>query len=127
MSYRLLVVFSLWVWGCSNPAVSQVKEVTNQELVQLLENDQVQLVDVRTPDEVSGGMIEGALNIDFRAEDFKSNIDKLDKTKPIAVYCGAGIRSGKTSELLQELGFEEIYDLSGGFNLWEAENFPVAR
>ena len=129
MSNRILIVLycCILVVCCSNPAVSQVNKVTNQELVKLMENDDLQLVDVRTPEETSEGMIEGAQNIDFRKDDFKANISKLDKSKPIAVYCGAGGRSGKTSELLKELGFEEIYDLTGGFNLWEAEDYPVAK
>jgi rhodanese-related sulfurtransferase len=127
MSYRLLVIFCLLIWGCSNPATSQVEEINNQQLTQLMEDKEIQLVDVRTPEEVSQGIIEGAQNIDFRNADFKSNISELDKKKPIVVYCGAGIRSSKSATLLQELGFEEIYDLTGGFNQWEAENYPVAK
>ena len=115
------------IGGCSSPAIPQVKDITNEELVQLMENDALQLIDVRTPAETSEGMIEGAKNIDFRANDFEEKMSKLDRSKPIAVYCGAGGRSGNTSELLQELGFKEIYDLTGGYSLWEAENYPVAN
>ena len=127
MSFRLLVVFCLLIGACSNPAASQVEEITNQQLTQLMEDKELQLVDVRTAEEVSQGMIEGAQNIDFRNPEFESNIGKLDKKKPIAVYCGAGIRSGKSAAMLQELGFEEVYDLTGGFNQWEAENYPIAK
>ena len=127
MSYRLLIVLYVLIGACSNPATSQVEEITNQQLTQLMENKELQLVDVRTSEEVSQGIIEGAQNIDFRNPDFKSNISELDKKKPIAVYCGAGIRSGKAAAMLQELGFEKIYDLTGGFNQWDAENYPVAK
>ena len=84
-------------------------------------------MDVRTPEEVAAGSIEGAENIDFRAPGFEQAIGQLDKSKPIAVFCGAGGRSGKTSDLLVELGFEQIYDLSGGFGQWEAEGNPVVK
>ena len=90
-----------------------------------METESLQLVDVRTPEETAEGIIEGAQNIDFRDPDFETYINKLDKNKPIVVYCGAGGRSGKTSELLEELGFKKIYDLTGGYTQWEAENFPV--
>ena len=99
---------------------------TNEELVRAFDY-LFQQTEPRTPEEVDEGTIDGSINIDFRDPDFKENIAKLDRTKPIAVYCGAGGRSGKTSELLQELGFKEIYDLSGGFSQWEAENYPVSK
>ncbi len=127
MSYKVLVIWGLLMGACSNSGVSQIHDITNQELVQLLENEQVQLVDVRTPAEVAEGTIDGAQNIDFRDDSFTATIGRLDKEKPIVVYCGAGGRSGKTSDLLQELGFKEIYDLTGGFNQWKAEDYPIAK
>ncbi|GJM30612.1 MAG: hypothetical protein DHS20C17_32470 [Cyclobacteriaceae bacterium] len=105
----------------------QTKEISNQQLLELKVKGNLQLIDVRTPEEVAEGTIDGAQNIDFRDPKFKQQIATLDKTKPIAVYCGAGGRSGKTSQLLEELGFQEIYDLTGGFTQWEAENFPVVK
>ena len=78
----------------------------------------VLLVDVRTPEEWSDGIIENALQINFFDKDFKEDLNKLDKTKPIAVYCKSGGRSGKTAKLLLEIGFKEIYDLKGGYLNW---------
>ncbi len=121
----LLILFLFT--ACTEPANTQTKEISNQELIELMGKSDLQLVDVRTPEEVAAGTIDGARNIDFKAPGFKEAISKLDKHKPIAVYCGAGGRSGKTSDLLEELGFEEIYDLSGGFGQWEAEGNPVVK
>ena len=123
---NIFILIVLLSGACDFQSRAQVTKISNQELVDLMENEDLQLVDVRTPEEIEAGMIEGAENIDFRNPEFRNNIDKLDKNKPIAVYCGAGGRSGKTGALLQELGFKEIYDLTGGFSLWEAEEFPVA-
>jgi len=120
-----LVIVHLLTLACDFTVIAQAKKISNQELVDLMEKEELQLVDVRTPEETANGMIEGAQNIDFRSPDFKDYISKLDKNKPVAVYCGAGGRSGKTSQMLQELGFKEIYDLSGGFTQWEAEKYPV--
>lgn len=81
----------------------------------------VQLVDVRTPDEYKAGHISNAKNINFYDADFKAQMDKLDKSKPIAVYCGVGGRSGKASTVLTQLGFKTIYDLQGGMTAWKAK------
>ena len=72
-------------------------------------------------------MIQGAENIDFRGEHFKEKIARLDKDRPIAVYCAAGIRSGKASEILLSMGFKEIYDLSGGFSQWQGEENLIVK
>jgi rhodanese-related sulfurtransferase len=74
-----------------------------------------QLVDVRTPEEYTAGNIENAQNIDFYADDFKSKITALDKSKPVFVYCRSGGRSAKAANMFKEAGFKEIYDLQGGY------------
>ena len=125
MRYCYIIFTScLLVLSCAN-GVSQIKEINNQELIELMANDHLQLIDVRTPEEVDQGMIEGALNIDFRNSEFKNKLKQLDKNQPIAVYCGAGGRSAKSSSILKELGFNEIYDLTGGYSNWVEEKLPV--
>jgi rhodanese-related sulfurtransferase len=79
----------------------------------------VQLVDVRTPAEWEEGVITNAILINYFNEDFKDQLNKLDKNKPIAVYCKSGGRSGKTTEILLEMGFKDIYDLKGGYLNWK--------
>ena len=86
----------------------------------------VQLIDVRTPDEYKAGHITTAKNINFYAADFKDQMDKLDKSKVIAVYCGVGGRSGKASAILTQLGFKTIYDLQGGMTAWKAKGKKVS-
>lgn len=85
----------------------------------------VQLIDVRTPDEYKAGHISNAKNINFYAADFKDQMEKLDKSKAIAVYCGVGGRSGKASTILTQLGFKTIYDLQGGMSAWKAKGKKV--
>lgn len=121
-SFLLVLILTSF---CTISCFSQAKKINNQELIQLMDKGDLQLVDVRTPEETSQGMIEGAQNINFRDQDFKTNMLKLDKTKPVAVYCGSGGRSGQTSSMLEELGFQEIYDLSEGFSNWQEEGNPA--
>lgn len=80
-----------------------------------------QILDVRTPEEFAGGHIDNATNIDWQGENFVKSTEKLDKNKPVYVYCRSGKRSLKASEKLEELGFKKIYNLDGGYLKWNAE------
>lgn len=79
----------------------------------------VQLIDVRTPEEFKAGHIENAINIDFFSEQFNMDFEKLDKDKPVYIYCKSGNRSGQAAKKLSDMGFEMIYDLKGGFLGWK--------
>lgn len=78
----------------------------------------VQLVDVRTPQEFAQGTIGDAVNIDYLGEAFSGEIQALDKSQPVYIFCRSGNRSGKAAKVMQELGFKEIYDLQGGYLAW---------
>ena len=95
------------------------KKVSKTEFVELMKKTGAQLIDVRTPREFTNGFIEGAKNIDYNGDTFEKQMKKLDKTKPVLVYCAAGGRSENAAELLQEWGFKEVYDLEGGYNGWK--------
>lgn len=79
----------------------------------------VQLVDVRTPEEFDKGHIENAININFRNKEvFERSFSKLNKNKPVYVYCRSGARSQGAARRLVEMGFSKIYDLEGGYMAW---------
>ena len=101
--------------------------VSPQEMQQLLKLDEVQLVDVRTPSEFSDGHIDTAQNIDFRSPTFAQDILKLDKEKPVLLYCHSGGRSAKCAKKLQEAGFKKIYDLEGGISRWKHEGLAIKQ
>jgi phage shock protein E len=78
---------------------------------------EAQLVDVRTQLEYLDGHIQYAILIDYYGINFKNElVKKLDKSKPVFLYCRSGNRSKKTVEFMQKLGFKEINNLSGGYN-----------
>lgn len=80
----------------------------------------VQLVDVRTPNEFNTGHIKNAQNIDFfNKNDFTVNFNKLNKEEPVYIYCRSGNRSQKAARKLVNLGFKKIYDLKGGYMNWK--------
>jgi len=84
----------------------------------LKNNPNIQLVDVRTPEEFADGRIQGAVNYDYYAADFAQKIAQLDKTKPVMVYCEAGARSASSAEKLKKAGFNKVFDLNGGISAW---------
>jgi rhodanese-related sulfurtransferase len=85
------------------------------------------IVDVRTPEEYQSGHLVNATLINYYDSDFKEQISKLDKSKPVYVYCKAGVRSAKAANILRESGFKEVYDLQGGFDAWSGAGKPVTR
>ena len=77
-----------------------------------------QLVDVRTEQEYQQGHIANAINIDMKKDNFiKLAESKLDKSKPVAVYCKGGIRSRIAAKRLLEKGYM-IYNLERGYDSW---------
>jgi len=106
---------------------SIAKTVSVEEFSKLINSKKGLLLDVRTPKEVADGKIAGATNIDYYDKDFKANIEKLDKSTPVMVYCRSGHRSGNTMQLMKELGFKEVYNLDGGFMAWKADGKDVSK
>lgn len=80
---------------------------------------EVQLVDVRSVEEYRAGHIDDAINIPIDPSDaFVQKFQELHKEKPVYIYCKAGGRSNKASKKLEDMGFQIIYDFSGGYSSW---------
>jgi rhodanese-related sulfurtransferase len=80
----------------------------------------VQLVDIRTLDEYASGTIGQAIQIDVTSSDFIKNVrKKLDKSRPVAVFCRSGVRSMRAAQMLTKEGFPVIYNLKGGILAWK--------
>lgn len=88
----------------------------------ILTEKNLQLIDVRTPIEYQQGFIKGAKNLNLYSLNFEQEINKLDKTKPVYVYCRSGWRSSNAAEILTKNGFKTVYDLKGGINAWQSAN-----
>ena len=83
------------------------------------------ILDIRTPQEFVAGHIQGAVNVDFYAPDFKQQLDQLPKDKVYFVYCNSGNRSGQAMPMFRELGFGEVYELKGGIQAWYQAGYPL--
>ena len=109
-----------FVLSCVDAKASEteVKLVSDEEMQSILELEDVQLVDVRTKKEYEKEHIVNSQNIDFNSPTFDDDIAKLDKAKPVILYCKGGARSAKCGKKLKEAGFEKVYDLEGGISKW---------
>lgn len=115
-------IFSLFLLiGLTSCVQAQSPGIITQDVAtfkKTIQSKKVQLVDVRTPAEFSAGSIEGAQNIDVKNAEFKTMAAKLDKKRPVAVFCLSGIRSARAANQLKEMGFKKIYNLDGGYTAW---------
>ncbi len=94
----------------------KVKIATWRNLINYQQNDFI-LVDVRTHDEFQLGTIEGAINIPL--DDIRQRLNEFPKNKKILIFCGVGLRGYLACRILSQLGFEDIYNLSGGYKTYE--------
>jgi rhodanese-related sulfurtransferase len=87
---------------------------------QFLTDEKGVIIDVRTDDEFEQGAIPNAINIDiYKGQGFIYLVDELDKSKNYYVYCAAGVRSVNACSAMEQLGFQNTFNLVGGFSNWE--------
>lgn len=112
------IFLSFLLLGLTTISCAQ-KRVTQEEFKKLMKNPSAQILDVRTAQEVAAGKIEGSVNVDYFSASFKESVvKKLDKNKPVLVYCAAGGRSASAAKDLKKAGFKHVYDLEGGYDSW---------
>jgi len=126
----LLVLGTFLVVGC-RASTQTIGDITVQEAFDLIEQEQgnpeFAIIDVRTPAEYADGHLENAVNIDYSADDFEDRIDELDKDKTYVIYCRSGVRSAGARDVMEEIGFDEVYNVLEGITGWTAAGFPVVE
>jgi rhodanese-related sulfurtransferase len=105
-----------------------VKHVDAAGAAKLLKVDsKVVVLDIRTPEEFAAGHIKGATNINFNADSFRANVQRLDPGRTYLVHCASGGRSTRSLDLFKQLGFKSVVHLDGGLRGWEKAGQPVAK
>ncbi len=82
------------------------------------------LIDIRTPREYEEFHIPGAVMIDYKNDNFKTEFEKLDKKIPVLIYCRSGGRSGRAMKKLEKMGFR-VYNLDKGIKKWRAKGMRI--
>jgi rhodanese-related sulfurtransferase len=100
----------------------EIKSISTVELKALLSKESIQLLDVRSPEEINEGFIDKTLFANYFDDNFYSIASsQLDKNRPVYIYCRSGNRSGKSAKILQDKGYE-VVNISGGYNQWRKED-----
>jgi rhodanese-related sulfurtransferase len=110
----------------ADPAAG-VKHVEPAGAEKLIQEKQVVVLDLRTPEEFKAGHIAGATNLNFNAADFAQKLDRLDKEKSYLVHCASGRRSTASLATFKKLKFKSIIHLDGGLKAWEKAGKPVEK
>ena len=110
-----MAAFSLF----SRSKSDNITSLKPSEFKELIAQNTIQLVDVRTPEEYNERKIDGAQLINIYESNFESTVDaKLDSSIPVAVYCHSGMRSMSAAKVLAKKGFT-VYNLRGGMMFWK--------
>jgi rhodanese-related sulfurtransferase len=124
MKFRSIFFFlvSFVIFSCNGQTPKNIKTIEATAFAEKIKTtEKPQILDVRTPEEFNADHIENAENVNWLGDSFVQDSKKYDKTKPVFVYCRSGARSKKATAKLEELGFENIYEMEGGFLKWDAE------
>ena len=111
-------------WRNAGLPLAELPQMSVDVLNLRLQNEDVQVLDVRREREWEEGHIEGASW--WPLDNFKVAPPEIDRTVPIAVHCKGGYRSMIACSLLQRAGFQNVVNVVGGFDAWQAAKLPIA-
>jgi len=121
----MMTMFSALFCGCGGGKnIEHVTTMGVEEFASAMVQEDVRLIDVRTPKEYAEGHLTGAENIDVKADDFAERIK--DVNGKVAVYCRGGKRSLKAAEQLAANGCT-VYNLDGGILAWQKAGRPTTK
>lgn len=119
----LILMCALQTYGCNRN--DSIESVSAKDFEKEIGKGDVQVLDVRTPQEYDEGYIDGAININVQSDDFRQKAkQELSKDQPVLVYCRSGRRSMDAAEILTDLGYKVI-NLRGGILEWESSSLPI--
>lgn len=116
--------------ACAGTPADSAAEVNTESSTASTQNvapSDMTIIDVRTPEEYAEGHLEGAVNIDIQAEDFKEQIAALDPAGNYAVYCRSGNRSGQAVSFMESAGFTSVQNLGSRDEASEILSTPIVK
>ena len=122
MKNLITLILLVFTTSCISQNSGQIQTIDIETVKTEVIGKHVQWVDVRTPKEYAAGHIDNAINIDVSDSTmFSKNVEKLDKEKPIYIYCQMGGRSNRAAQQLKNMGFKTIFDYTGGYGEWSKQ------
>jgi rhodanese-related sulfurtransferase len=105
------------------PTIPSYTNVTPEEAYEMISQQEVLILDVRTQEEYNSSHIPDALLIPL--SELESRLDELNISNHILVYCRSGDRSEEAATILVANGFIHVCNMEGGIIQWQAQDFPV--
>jgi rhodanese-related sulfurtransferase len=97
-------------------------EYSPRDVAELLQTANIQLIDVRRPDEHEAGRIAGDRHIELAV--LSQHAETIDRDRPVVFYCRSGARSAMATEAFRGAGYD-AYNLAGGLLEWDAAGLPL--
>ena len=105
---------------------TKIKELQPAEVAALKKkNPQLVLIDVREAEEWQSGVVPGAITIPRGLLELSVEDDVPDRNAEIVCYCAGGVRSALATQSLQQMGYQKVSSMSGGFNGWKNAGLPI--
>ncbi len=122
--FGLLTSFLLVVFSEIRRKASNLMSVESADAVKLINNDAT-VIDLRNQESYARGHIVNAKNVPL--DELSAKLDNLAslKDKPVLAVCEMGVSSTKAVTTLKQAGFESVYNLKGGMNVWTHAGLPV--
>ncbi len=110
-------------------AKAEIKECTLEEAKMLVATGSVLLLDVREPEEYHAGHLARAVNVPRGLLEFRLSGDATlgDTSRAILLYCKTSGRAALAAKVMQDMGFEQVVSMAGGFDAWVAAGLPVEK
>ncbi|CAG5070564.1 Hydroxyacylglutathione hydrolase [Dyadobacter sp. CECT 9623] len=110
-------------WEASGKEVDSIKSISANEFEADFEKGELEIIDVRKPDEFASGHIEGAKNLPL---DYINDLmEEFPKDKNLYIHCAGGYRSMVAASILKSRGIERVINIEGGFGAVSKTKVPV--
>lgn len=123
-----VILFVAVVFTSIRASINGVKKINHQQATMLMNREDAVVIDVRGDGEYKKGHILGSKLMPLSK--FKNNdLASIEKYKdtPIIVVCNSGMTSNQACQMMQKLGFNDLYNLQGGITEWRNANLPLTK
>jgi hydroxyacylglutathione hydrolase len=112
-------------WSRHGGELGTVPQIAARELAERLGKDDLAVLDVRGTTEWEAGHMPGVENIPVGY--LEEHLERIPRDRPLVVHCQGGGRSAIAASLLRSKGFDNVINLTGGYDDWEAAGNPTER
>lgn len=125
-----IYILTLLIMSCNSTerGLRNLSASATNELIS--KDDNTLVLDVRTPQEFAAGHLKGAINVNIYDMDFADQVAELDREKTYVVHCAKNVENGRSSKsmaIMQELGFNDLINMEGGYVAWVKGSLAVYK